>query len=45
MYKSSILKCNFKFISEKYIKSISEKYIKSTQKVYIPIFTTRIQQI
>ncbi len=29
MYKSSILKCNFEYISEKYVKPISEKYIKS----------------
>ncbi len=38
-YKSSILKCNFKYISEKYIKHISEKYIKSRLKVYFPLFS------
>ncbi len=39
-YKSSILKCHFKYISEKYIKPISEKYIKSKQ-VYFPIFSLK----
>ncbi len=29
MYKSSILKSNFEYISEKHVKPISEKYIKS----------------
>ncbi len=34
---SSILKCHFKYISEKYIKPISEKYIESRLKVYFTI--------
>ncbi len=38
-YKSSILKCHFKYISEKYIKPISEKYIKSRLQVYFPTFS------
>ncbi len=37
LYKSSILKYHFQYISEKYIKPISEKYIKSRLKVYFPI--------
>ncbi len=37
-YKSSILKCHFKYISEEYMKPISEKYRKSRLKVYFPIF-------
>ncbi len=41
MYKSSILKCHFKYISEKNIKPISEKYIKSRLKVYFPIFSLK----
>ncbi len=38
-YNSSILKCNFKYISEKYIKPVSDKYIKSKLKVYFLIFS------
>ncbi len=40
-YKSSILKCNFKYMSEKYINPISEKYIKSRLKEYFPIFSLK----
>ncbi len=38
---SSILKCHFKYISEKYIMPISEKYIKIRLKVYFPIFSLK----
>ncbi len=40
-YKSRILKCNFKYISEKYIKHISEKYIKSRLKVNFIILSLK----